>query len=85
MGDRGATATILTPKPWPRHYSRWEIGEQPQLVAAIMALDRDYSRWEIGEQPQLVAAIMALDRDYSRWEIGEQPQQCGGCSSGWRL
>ena len=38
------------------HYTRWEIGGEPQLSARARNFT-DYTRWEIGGEPQLVQRL----------------------------
>ena len=52
MGDRGPAATTIPSRHRPGEFSRWEIGDQPQLVRVLMSTETKFSRWEIGDQPQ---------------------------------
>ena len=60
------------------HYSRWEIGEEPQLGEGAAGWAANYSRWKIGEEPQHMGSLMWTSGYYSRWEIGEEPQPYQG-------
>ena len=52
-GRSGRNRNCLEMLPKSReNYSRWEIGEEPQLSIHDDAASPYYSRWEIGEEPQ---------------------------------
>ena len=53
MGDRGGTATDPVAHAFHPHYTRWEIGGEPQREWYACTSALDYTRWEIGGEPQL--------------------------------
>ena len=75
MGDRGGTATIDAHAWGLPHYTRWEIGGEPQLVGMQSRRGFHYTRWEIGGEPQLRPPALRSRTYYTRWEIGGEPQQ----------
>ena len=52
MGDRGGTATTMPVAVIMIHYTRWEIGGEPQRSSERGWVSFDYTRWEIGGEPQ---------------------------------
>ena len=52
MGDRGGTATPIADVTEVTHYTRWEIGGEPQQNYQCDHDANDYTRWEIGGEPQ---------------------------------
>ena len=59
MGDRGGTATRPTSLSPPSHYTRWEIGGEPQRALGKNPTVLHYTRWEIGGEPQLNVEVRA--------------------------
>ena len=82
MGDRGGTATGIWHAAEHDHFSRWEIGEEPQQAAAADDQRGHFSRWEIGEEPQLERSVNVQSVHFSRWEIGEEPQLMSSAVTG---
>ena len=74
MGDRGGTATGTVDGSEIEHYTRWEIGGEPQPGERSIGHGQDYTRWEIGGEPQQSAQSYWETLDYTRWEIGGEPQ-----------
>ena len=74
MGDRGGTATVIVLPPSHFHYTRWEIGGEPQPPEGGAEASIDYTRWEIGGEPQPSGRDLTVHLNYTRWEIGGEPQ-----------
>ena len=75
MGDRGGTATDRLTTLTSAHYTRWEIGGEPQQRIELTTFDHHYTRWEIGGEPQQKTSLTRMIYDYTRWEIGGEPQR----------
>ena len=85
MGDRGGTATLAEVAHQVAHYTRWEIGGEPQPEALLALASPDYTRWEIGGEPQRCCSCAVLERYYTRWEIGGEPQLLLRCLLLWLI
>ena len=75
MGDRGGTATPYCLPPPVLHYTRWEIGGEPQQQMNAIANVTDYTRWEIGGEPQHYRTPCANRQIIPDGRSGGEPQQ----------
>ena len=74
MGDRGGTATTFSLAVSTRHYTRWEIGGEPQRPGGHFRWGVYYTRWEIGGGTATMYVTLQSESNYTRWEIGGEPQ-----------